>query len=199
MAKLIESKERKCIKDAIAVFGCVREETLEKYVELINNTKFYSKSLINDVVLSTLACKYNVARSKYVKSSPAAETDITAANAFEAYVALLTEYPDVCNKESEVRVSLGRYPYNYVATFNNKTYAFIVYDYTGDRRLAHHNKSIQSDNDDINEQVVLVIPPGYDLEALDGIILKGIYRIAIIRNNDPQNLTCLLSETYKGD
>lgn len=198
MAKLIVSKERQCIKDILSIFGCVRESTLEKYVDMINNTKFTSQYLINDVVTSTPMKRYSVMHTRFVKSSPIADTDYAAADAFEAYVTILRENPEQCNKESEVRVSKGRYPYNYVATFNNKTNLLMVFDRSGDRRLAHHNRSMQSESEDPNEVVVLVVPSGYKLEDLEGITLKGNYRIAMIRNNGPQNLICVISETVNG-
>lgn len=198
MAKLIVSKERQCIKDVLSIFGCVRESTLEQYVDIINNTKFTSQYLINDVIISTPMKRYSIMRTRFVKSSSIAETDYAAADAFEAYVTILKENPEQCNKESEVRVSKGRYPYNYIATFNNTTNMLIVFDRSGDRRLAHHNRSIQSESEDTNEAVVLVVPSGFSLEYLEGITIKGNYRIAVIRNNDPQNLICVISETVNG-
>ena len=196
MAKIIERKERICIKDAVNVFGCVRKRSLVEYAELINKTKYSAQQLVDTCISETMMEPFTVEQTKMVKSSPQTELSIVAADAFDIYLNLLKEASE---DMPELMVSRGRYPYNFVATVKDTTNLILMFDYDGPRRLVHHNRSEVSQSEDPHENLVLGLPTGYGTEHMAGIRVLGRYRIALVKILPQTNTAkCVISGILEG-
>ena len=197
MARQIESKERSCIREVVSIFGCVRLKALTEYVELINRTKFSASQLVDSVVSHSMMKRFSVQHIPMVKNNPSTELDIVSADAFEVYILLLKESVNPAEEASGLKISRGRYPYNYVATVGSQTNMILMYDHEGLRRLVHYNRSEDSSIEDPHQTIILTLPSGYDQKHMAGAKIKGQYRVAITRINTANHeIQCLISALY---
>ena len=197
MARQIESKERSCIREVVSIFGCVRLKALTEYVELINRTKFSASQLVDSVASHSMMKRFSVQHIPMVKNNPSTELDIVSADAFEVYILLLKESVNPAEEASSLKISRGRYPYNYVATVGNQTNMILMYDHEGLRRLVHYNRSEDSSIEDPHQTIILTLPSGYDQKHMAGAKIKGQYRVAITRINTANHeIQCLISALY---
>lgn len=200
MAIEIKSKEREAVKNVVNTFGCVREDTLRKYLSLINTTRSSEDAIIKAVIATTPFERNRTRKltSFITRGSLARSISFSAADAFDAYVLLLQEHisnsenPENAIREAElVTVSRARYPYDFVASVGEYVYLIMSFNMKDSvRKILHHNKSEKN----AHEMLVIVVPNGYGKEEIEGINVEGLYRLAKVNNIESQELNETVAE-----
>lgn len=189
-----------CVVAAIRPFSTVRRNAFIKFISLSFKCERQAALKITEKLLKKgTIFKGTYAGNKIIRSKADAMSDISALDAFEAYVALL-------EKEKEQHTSAGIYtihvtgaefPHDYIfATTTGGIYEVIVFNDNGYQKLAFSERNQEKQFGDVIRLIVLT---SQVKEAdVESIKCKGKHRIALIRA-DGKKVACAMTDIIKDD
>jgi len=138
-------------------------------------------------------------------AAPARSTEMSLINmnAFEAYVAIVTEVQkaEQCPEFCYARKTSG-YPFHYLFASAKQEilYKVLVYGQDADIRIEYFNDSYTKDQSG-KIVTLLVVPETYSWEKFQGLLIKGRTRIAFIKeeNASRKRYECLLTDIFGED
>ena len=174
---MIEIKDptREAVTAIIRNFESVSLESFKELITLINNTGFYADSLIKSNRLCNRIYKFK--DIPMVKHPALTHININNACAFEVYCKLFKECDSEVNNFKEIKVTKGRYPFDFVASLGDKTYLITVLSTDGIGKLNHYNHSAYSESKDDSTIFVAIVPPNSKKDP-ETVKINGLHRTA---------------------
>lgn len=167
MAIEVRSAELECFYQIMKTFGCVRKDSMHKYLLQIKRySKMNVKKLIEDTLKESQTFKLAIKNGEEYIYSVWDYEDIYHVNmdipdAFEVYIALIKKYD---YKEAQRNVRRGPHPYDFSVKLNKKTYHILLFDEDGTYKLLTHNRNMkaklaknETDKSKVDDDEILVI------------------------------------------
>lgn len=181
MATRLVMENEENIKDLVSTFEAVRKNSLEEYLDNMNDAQLVNKMIQNGQLFQD-----KIYGEKVLKRNPAEKTNFAGMDAFEAYKLLKKELCD-----EEMHAAQAEYPMDYIIAAGEKIYKILIFDQSFMQKIQFYAgmKKVFSSNENDDENLIIVIPARYSIENLNlnilninSLNLKGTYRLLLIRD-----------------